>query len=384
MPPPYAPPVVRETTPRPSRRRRKPAFGTLSRAWIALVALIIGGWLAGEIAARRDAAPRDVLLAVLELPERAAPPSAPPASAPVVEPVAERLTPPALPAPNADADADADEDSGPPTPETPRKERPVVMADLAAADRTVRILTPRRSGAEPKRIDVEEAAASRPSAARLAIILVGLGLDAETTERVMRDAPAPVAFGFAPYAKRAPEWAARAAAAGHETILEIPMESSRVEAAALGPAVLTTDRAPAENEKRLEWMLDRSTAFRMATHYQGDRFRADPDAMSTIARILARRGVAYIDDGGAGEAGAAAVARAGGAWRETDIVLPAIDAARLAGLEARALEEGALLAKAPASAEAAQLMRAWAEGLEARGVRLVPPSELVYAEEAPA
>jgi hypothetical protein len=59
---------------------------------------------------------------------------------------------------------------------------------------------------------------------RIALMVGGLGLNAEGTEDAIAKLPGAVTLGFAPYGAAVERQAADARAAGHETVLEAPME----------------------------------------------------------------------------------------------------------------------------------------------------------------
>jgi hypothetical protein len=73
-------------------------------------------------------------------------------------------------------------------------------------------------------------------APRIAIVVGGLGLEAAGTEAAISRLPGAVSLGFAPYGDDLPAEAARAREAGHEILLQAPMEGF---GAAPGPRTLS-------------------------------------------------------------------------------------------------------------------------------------------------
>lgn len=59
---------------------------------------------------------------------------------------------------------------------------------------------------------------------RIAIVVMGLGLSAKATQAAISSLPPAVTVGLLPYASDAPRWLSAARAAGHEVVLQVPME----------------------------------------------------------------------------------------------------------------------------------------------------------------
>ncbi|MEL6363405.1 MAG: divergent polysaccharide deacetylase family protein [Pseudomonadota bacterium] len=345
-----------------TNHRARPAFGLLSRAWIGLIAMIAGGFVVSA-ALDRPTPPRVVVLAEMQLPNRAPEPVR--IAKADLSSAAERFAPPPLlDARQAGEETFADDRA------------PTVIAPSPPPAPRVK---PETRAAQPaQKVDV---VAAKP-APRIAILLAGLGLDPDLTEQAIRLAPPEVAFSFVPYGAKTGEWAAAAAARGHETGVELPMEAKRIPAETLGPAVLLTGRPPKDNLKRLDWMLSRSDAFTFATPYLGDAFRTNAAAMAPIAARLEQRNLAFLEDPNPAESAAPAVYSGTRApYRRIDMVLTDVSAESLRALEKQAVENGFMLVKAPASVQGIAAIRTWAAGLPARGVVLTPPSHLVEAAE---
>lgn len=219
---------------------------------------------------------------------------------------------------------------------------------------------------------------------RIAIIVGGLGLNAALTERAIDELPPEVTLAFAPYAKDLEHWTARAREAGHEIMIELPMEGYGGGADALGPAALTTERTNAENLQRLDWLLARADGYFGVTNYLGGKFSADQDAMSAVLSRISSLGLAYVDDTGAarqaltGDGRIAIVNRliaAGGGDG---------DGAKrdLAALEKIAARDGDALGKTFAYDSTISALAAWARDLEARKLTLAPASAVLPARSA--
>ena len=119
--------------------------------------------------------------------------------------------------------------------------------------------------------------ASRP---RVAILIRGLGLSQSATQTAIDTLPPEITLSFVPYPKDLQSWVNKARAAGHEVMLELPMEPYDYPDNDPGPSTLLTGLEPDENTKRLEWLLSRFTGYvgvtKVSAHgiRQGLRVRA--------------------------------------------------------------------------------------------------------------
>ena len=227
-----------------------------------------------------------------------------------------------------------------------------------------------------------EGSRSKP---RVAVIVGGLGLNATVTERAIDDLPPEVSLSFAPYAKNLDFWTKKARDAGHEVLIELPMEGYGVNAQALGAAGLLTSRAPEENLQRLDWLMARFGGYFAATNYMGAKFSADADALGPVLDRLKNSGVGYIDDTGAASRSAGGLPIA----TVTRMIPAAADDAdlrdvkrELAALENAAKRDGFALGKTYAYAATIDEIAAWARGLEQKGIAQAPASALLRTSAA--
>ena len=206
-----------------------------------------------------------------------------------------------------------------------------------------------------------------------AVLLGGLGLDADLTRRAVA-LPPEVGLSFVPYARDVAAQMEAARAAGHEVLLELPMgrTASGPDARGLGPAALSPDRAQAGNERRLDWLFSRSPAYPMVTNYLGRDVTGDAPLAAQLMRHAARAGVAYVDDTGQlGEA-----ARVAGVPYAAVDVLAGPDEARAALERTETPGEGGSvrLVKLYASPASLTTLEGWT-----RGAVLTPVSSKVRA-----
>ncbi|MES2034526.1 MAG: divergent polysaccharide deacetylase family protein [Pseudomonadota bacterium] len=209
---------------------------------------------------------------------------------------------------------------------------------------------------------------------KVALVVGGLGLNAGLTRRAIETLPPEVTLSFAPYAEGLQGWIDMARAAGHEVLLEAPMEPTDYPANDPGPMTLLAASRPEETTRKLEWLLSRATGYYGLTNYLGSRFMVTPTAMNTFTNALHQRGLAFVDDGSAG--------RGGGPLRlsadrvvDEDLSAEAINR-QLILLEAAARARGQALGSGFAYPVTVDQAAVWAQGLADRGFQLAPASAL--------
>lgn len=212
----------------------------------------------------------------------------------------------------------------------------------------------------------------------VALIVGGLGLNRALTERAIDELPPNVTLAFAPYAKDLDFWAKRAREAGHEFMIELPMENRSGEGEALGPATLLTSRDEAQNLQRLDWILSRVEGYFGVTNYLGAHFSADRDAVDPVLARVAAAGLVYVDD-----TGALRGRRGDGVATVSRLIDPGFGAEKgrtardLSSLESIAARSGEALGKTYVNADTLDAIIDWAEGLSSRGLALAPASAVL-------
>lgn len=259
--------------------------------------------------------------------------------------------------------------------------RPVADADDALLRSTALGKVPRVSPDGRKAVNFYrsafEGAGAKP---RLAIVVGGLGLNASVTERAIDDLPPHISLSFAPYAKNLDFWTRKAREAGHEVLIELPMEGYGANSQALGAAGLLSTRTPEENLQRLDWLMARFGAYFAATNYMGAKFTADAEAIAPILSKLKEAGVGYIDDTGAAERVAGGLPMA-----TVSRMIPAASddqdirgvKRELAALEKIAERDGFALGKTYAYAATIEEIVRWSATLEEKGFAAAPASALL-------
>jgi polysaccharide deacetylase 2 family uncharacterized protein YibQ len=222
---------------------------------------------------------------------------------------------------------------------------------------------------------------------RIAIIINNLGHSGAATEAAIQRLPGAVTLAFAPYAKRLAQWIGLARAAGHEVLLDLPMEPIRYPTRSRGAYTLLTSLTAEQNRARLHWTLGRVTGYVGIINQMGSRFTTSETHVLPVLMELERRGLLFVDSRSALRSVAARVAGEIGLPRainnrfiDGEASRRAIDV-RLANLERLAKTRGiAVGIGSPFPVTLGRLVP-WAEGLESRGIALAPVSALVATKK---
>ncbi|MEE2980530.1 MAG: divergent polysaccharide deacetylase family protein, partial [Pseudomonadota bacterium] len=129
---------------------------------------------------------------------------------------------------------------------------------------------------------------------RIAVVVAGLGLGRAATTQAIK-LPASITLAFASHARDLQRWIDLARAAGHEVLLDVPMEPVNYPDMSPGPLPLLTTLSSAENVARLKWHLDRATGYVGVTHNFGSRFTTSADDLRPILSALKVRGLLFLD-----------------------------------------------------------------------------------------
>ncbi|TRO97161.1 divergent polysaccharide deacetylase family protein [Glycocaulis profundi] len=224
--------------------------------------------------------------------------------------------------------------------------------------------------------------AAEPNRPKIAIVVGGLGVSESLTDQAIERLPAEITLSFVPYARDLQDWIDRARLAGHEVLIELPMEPFDYPANDPGPHTLLVEAGEAENARRLEWLLSRAQGYFGVTNYLGARLTGEAGPMAIILERLERRGLAVFHDGEGRRGGLAeASQRSDVPIAIADRILdadptPAQITERLIELEAVALQNGHALGSAFAFPAAIDTLAAWSREVEATGYQIVPASHV--------
>ena len=238
------------------------------------------------------------------------------------------------------------------------------------------------SGARPADVYARpfDAPGERPV---VAVVVGGLGLSSAATEAAIQSLPAAVTLSFSPYSGRLQDWVALARAAGHEVLIDLPMEPVDFPHSDPGPQALMTSLNADANMQRLEWVLSRATNYIGVGSYMGSRFAADAAAMRPVLQAINARGLIYLDNGQAiGNVAPTLSAEIGLPVLVSDIEVDQMAARQviddaLAQVESKARSDGAALAIGTAYPVTIERLSVWTRSLADRGFALAPASALV-------
>jgi polysaccharide deacetylase 2 family uncharacterized protein YibQ len=223
---------------------------------------------------------------------------------------------------------------------------------------------------------------------RIAIVIGGLGISATNTNDALAKLPGAVTLAFSPYGVDIERVVARARGAGHEVLLQVPMEPFEYPDNDPGPQTLLTTLLAEQNLDRLFWLMSRFQGYVGVVNVMGNRFTASERALTPVLYEITKRGLIYLDDGGSPRSLASQIAGANNLpFAKAEVVLDAmptpinIDRA-LTRLEAMARERGVAVGMASATPAAIERIAQWAKAAEARGLVLVPITAVAIKPKA--
>jgi len=186
----------------------------------------------------------------------------------------------------------------------------------------------------------------KPDAPRVALIVGGVGVSANITNDAISKLPGAVTLAFMPYSYDVDHLAGRARRAGHEILLQAPMEPFNYPDNDSGPQTLLTSLSPEQNLERLYWLMSRFQGYVGIASAMGARFTASEQSFAPILRETAKRGLIFVDDGANPRSVAARVAGASNLpFAKADMILDTVPTAAeidhaLGRLEMAARERG--------------------------------------------
>jgi uncharacterized protein len=217
----------------------------------------------------------------------------------------------------------------------------------------------------------------RPDAPRIALIVGGLGVSAKATAEAIAKLPGPVTLAFVPYGSDA-ALVAHARGAGHEVLLQVPMEPFDYPDNDPGPETLLTSLTPQQNMERLHWLMSRFQGYVGLVDMMGARFTASEQAFAPVLRETAQRGLIFVDDGLNPRSIAGRIAGANNLpFAQAEVVLDSVptpnEIDRAFGrLEATARQRHVAVGIASALPVSIAHIAKWAKSAASRGLLLVP------------
>jgi polysaccharide deacetylase 2 family uncharacterized protein YibQ len=234
------------------------------------------------------------------------------------------------------------------------------------------------------------AAYSRPSSAvagsgkpMVAIVVTGLGLNEAGTLKAIDKLPPDISLAFAPYGAALNRTVAAAHSAGHELLLEVPMEPFDYPETDPGPQTLLTGQPAKSNIGKLYWLMARFGGYIGLINNTGARFTASAADFGPVMEELGTRGLGYLDDGSSNRSIADQLAKANKVpFGRGDVMLDADPSrgqilAALDSLVTLAQTKGEAIGVISALPVSIATVAEWTAGLADKNVQLVPVSALM-------
>ena len=220
----------------------------------------------------------------------------------------------------------------------------------------------------------------------IALVLGGMALKRDASAYAIEQLPGPVALSFAPYPSDLDNWSRAARAAGHEVLVELPMEPFDFPQSNPGEKALLTGLDDRENLDRLNWLLARFPGYVGVTNYLGNRLAAEPEKIQPILDAVSQRGLLFLETGtrrrsrigelsqtvGLPHARANQVIDPKGFETDAETVMRRLDA-----LIEVAKAEGSAIGVGLATPVTVDAIVEWSRTLESRGVVLAPLSAVI-------
>ncbi len=217
----------------------------------------------------------------------------------------------------------------------------------------------------------------------VAIVVTGLGINEQGSLDAIDQLPDDITLAFAPYGRSLETTVSAARTAGHEVMLEVPMEPFDYPQNDPGPHTVLTGEPPRANLDKLFWLMARFGGYFGVVNNMGARFSASAADMAPVMEEFGARGIGYLDDGSSNRSVAAQLAGANKVpFSRASMMIDANPARAailesLASLEAQAMESGSAIGIVSALPISVGTVSEWARELDARGIALVPVSALM-------
>jgi len=226
-----------------------------------------------------------------------------------------------------------------------------------------------------------------PSLSKVAIIIDDLG-HSERDSAAALNLPPEVAFAILPYGMSAKALAQKARERRHEVILHLPMQPKNT-GQNPGPNALMTDLSAAQLRARITWNLSQIEGVYAVNNHMGSAFTENVPGMQLLFEELAKFDLAFFDSRTTAASKSVEMAsRYRVPMAERDVFLDnAIEASaveeQLHKLEVLAKQNGSAIAIGHPHGVTFEQIAVWVPSLEAKGLMLVAPSEILRDRATP-
>lgn len=220
---------------------------------------------------------------------------------------------------------------------------------------------------------------------QIAIVLGNLGMSQSNTIAAIQQLPGEVTLAFHPYGRNLQDYVNQARAAGHEVLLEVPMEPIDTSINDPGPYALMTSLPTRTNLERLDWVLGRFAGYVGVLNFMGDRFTTSEPHLRPVLEAVRGRGLMFLDSRTSARSVAGQIAEEiglPGAVNDRQIDLQASRTAidtQLRELERLAQSNGQAVGVGYPYPVTIERLSEWSRRLLGKGIDLVPTSALVQA-----
>lgn len=214
----------------------------------------------------------------------------------------------------------------------------------------------------------------------VSIVVGGLGINWRHTQSAIEELPPEVTLSFAPTARNLQGWIDQARAAGHEVLLEVPMEPYEFGRERPHPQTLYGGHSESQLTSNLNYLMSRATGYFGVINYQGSKFATEAEATAQLAGLLKARGIAFVEDGSLSRSTFPdAASETGLRFRTANTPIDARPdgediETKLLELEALAMEDGSALGTGFAYPITIDILKAWTARLDEKGIALAPVS----------
>jgi uncharacterized protein len=306
----------------------------------------------------------------------------------------------------------AEEPKTPPTPEPAKTETPSVeekavepVAPTPSAEATpaAESETPVESAQPQIETNIPPAPASnvawqrfaRPfdqkdTRPRIGLIISDLGFASAATQTAVQELPGEVTLAFSSMAPDVEGWIAKARAAGHESLLTVPMEPENYPKNDPGPNTLLISLPNKDNVSRMRWALSRAEGYVGIMPLMGEKFVLSEEKLAPVLDVVKQEGLLVVDSTLRPASLVAPLSRlAKIPFSRSDTLVDAAVAraaieTQLDALEKTAREKGQAIGVALPYPVTFEKLKIWIPTLQEKGIVLAPITALTSESVPPA
>ncbi|HEY8189216.1 MAG TPA: divergent polysaccharide deacetylase family protein [Micavibrio sp.] len=222
--------------------------------------------------------------------------------------------------------------------------------------------------------------APAPGVPVISIVVMDLGISDNGTQAALNDLPPDVSVAINSYASNPDFWSNEARTKGHETWIEMPVESDLYPLNDSGPQTLLINAVEKQNLNKLNWTLSRTSGYAgVITGYQPALMKSDSDSRPILKAIYSR-GLGFVDgEPQPTEMGELMAEETNSPYAHNNIwidIPPASDhiAVSLRQLEVLAQGNGSAVGFIHTSPISLKMLQSWLKTLPEKGIVLAPLS----------